>query len=363
MKILYILDHKPTLSETFITNEINSIQQNFHEINLNVFTIRENPLSFTLASFKNMLDFSTYRESLTLPLKLLKLVSIIEEFKPDIIHCHYASAPASVGLWLSKRYNIPYGFTCHARDLFVDAKNLRKKIEKAEYVICISEYNRNYIYENFGRIDNKIYVNYLGVEIPKLPRINLLHKDNIQICTIARSVKKKGVDNAIQMTAYLNEMGYNTTLHYIGNGPEYNNLVKLSTRCGMKGKVIFYGALSNNEAMNILEQCSLFVLLALIDSQGDRDGIPVSFMEAMARGIPVIATAISGIPEIVRNAENGFLVEPDNFQNIENIISQIIQDKKLYETLSINSYNTIKEKFDLKTNIKRLVEILKESSL
>ena len=155
----------------------------------------------------------------------------------------------------------------------------------------------------------------------------------LKIITVARLIKLKKIDLLIQAMEKID----NALLTVIGTGPEEEYLKKLAAKLGSKVK--FLGGLENNDVYEVLKKSDLFVLLTVGDSFG------IVFAEAMSCGLPVIGARAGGVPEIIQEGINGFLVEPNNLESIIEAIKELQNNPNLREEFGENGYRIFNEKF------------------
>src|SRR5262249_54272891 len=147
--------------------------------------------------------------------------------------------------------------------------------------------------------------------------------------------EKKGIDTLIDACALLRHEGIAVELRVIGDGPDRAALVARTGAAALDGYVRFDGALPQEEVARALRACDVFVLPCRRDRHGDMDGIPTVFMEAMATGRPVVSTAISGIPELVRDGETGLVVPPDDAGALAGALARLGRDSGLRQRLAV----------------------------
>jgi glycosyltransferase involved in cell wall biosynthesis len=127
----------------------------------------------------------------------------------------------------------------------------------------------------------------------------------------------------------------------IGDGPLLGELTALAESRGVADVVRFRGACSPEKVLEAYARCSLFALPCRIAADGDRDGLPTTLLEAMARGLPVITTNVIGIPELVRAGENGLLVPPDDPDALAEAVTSVRADAELAARLGREARRTI----------------------
>lgn len=180
----------------------------------------------------------------------------------------------------------------------------------------------------------------------------------LQAC---RFIPKKGLDITIRATASLVAKGLDITLDLAGDGPEHATLKQLAAELGIERRVNFLGFLGNQELLSSLPGYSLFVHPSRITSSGDREGIPNAMLEAMACGLPVVATGHSGIPEAVKDGIEGRLVAQDDAEGLANAITEILSKPSLYAAMSVAARARIISEFSQQSSIDQLCSAYREA--
>lgn len=207
---------------------------------------------------------------------------------------------------------------------------------------------------NFGANKSSIEVVHMGVDVDTFSFSDKELSSPLQLLSVARATEKKGLKYAIK--AILNtEVECHLTL--IGDGSLLPNLKEIVERHDNKHRVSFLGACSPIEVANELKRTDLFLLPSIQDRYGDKEGIPVSLMEAMASGVIVLSTYHSGIPELIENKKTGFLVQEHDSDAISNAILDISKRRDLSE-IRDNARKKIEQSFNSKVLRDDLIKIL-----
>jgi len=280
------------------------------------------------------------------------------------IHAHFASHPAAAAFLIHRLTGIPYSFTAHGSDLHRDQQMLREKIEEAEFVVTISSYNRDFKLRVCGdHIRNKLVLNHCGVDptvfqfIPKDG--NELPATPFSILCIGSLHEVKGQTYLIEACRQMRERGIPLTCHLVGDGPDRNNLVTQTKQAGLTGSVYFHGQKSQTELAPILRLAHVVVAPSVLSQDGRREGIPVALMEAMASGIPVVASRISGIPELVENGRTGLLTPPKDAGALADALTHLYHHPALRLQLRNEARRKILSDFNLQTNAAKLAQRFK----
>lgn len=281
------------------------------------------------------------------------LANLMRSKNIDHIHCHFVSHPTTIGMFLSDLINVPYSFTAHAKDIFVDTFDLERKLDQCKFGVTISDYNRKHLVDVYGRkYKEKIKVIHCGLKFP----VNSINERNstheyLKILAVARMVPKKGLDILIRACSLLKnwEVPFKCTI--VGDGYEKESLMGLVSAENLDDYVAFTGAVPHEDVKSFLLNSDVFVLPCRICKNGDRDGIPVSLMEAMAYKIPVISTNIVGLPELIDHDLNGFLIPQDNFLILAEHLKQLYDDPSLRIKMGENGYKKVYQEFNIRRSV------------
>lgn len=276
------------------------------------------------------------------------------------IHAHFCSHPAATAYTIHRLTGIPYSFTAHGTDLHCDRHMLQQKVAEASSVIGISDYNRNLILEECGQqFASKVHVIHCGVDTAKFtPRslstsFDLGNGPMVLLC-IGTLHEVKGQTYLLQACAKLRELSLEVECHLIGGGPDMDKLKAESKELGIEKHVVFWGLRTRDEIVDHLATADALVTPSVLTQSGQREGIPVVLMEAMASGVPCIGSNLSGIPELLRG-ECGLLPNPRDASSIVDCIKTLYQDAELRRRLATNGRTRVEEEFDLVKNAEKLI--------
>ncbi|MBI1879020.1 MAG: glycosyltransferase [Chloroflexi bacterium] len=273
------------------------------------------------------------------------------------IHAHFADRAAVVALVVSRLLNVPYSLTAHANDIYVSPVLLPEKIANAKFVTTCTAYNKVYLERLIGR---RIELVYHGLDLAGIaPAFRSPGNGQLPLLlSVGQLKEKKGFPYLIKACQLLKFQGYDFRCEIIGEGPTRNELKTLIIALNLQDKVILCGALPNAEVMTKYTRATLFILPCIVAENADRDGIPNVLLEAMASGVPVISTRLSGIPELIEDNVTGVLVDSGDEKQLARAIAKLLDDPQLRGDLAEKGHQFITEKFDVRRNIGRLVELL-----
>ena len=284
----------------------------------------------------------------------------------DHIHAHFAGEASSVAMLASMLTGRPYSFTVHARDVFVTPEFVNEKVVSALSVIATSEYCAKYLFalcslpvEEFSA---KVHVIYLGIPVQEFDKLReqkvaLSSDESPILLTVARLVPKKGHKYLLDALSVLGSRGISAHWTIVGEGPERDSLTERAAELDLSDRIRFVGAADSTHVKSLLAEADLFVLPCIKDSEGDMDGMPVALMEAMAAGVPVISTPISGIAELISDRVNGLLVEPENADALADAIESLVKDQDLCQRLVASARMRVREACDLAAIVREMADV------
>lgn len=276
------------------------------------------------------------------------------------IHAHFAHVPATIAMYAARQLGIGFSFTGHANDLFQQRTLLAEKLRRARFVACISHWHRALYQEAAPEVPaSRLPVIRCGVDIaPAAPELR--RNSPPRILAVGRLVPKKGFDMLVRALGQLRRTGALFAAEVIGDGPERRTLEALIRREGLEGAVKLAGAQAHEAILAALPKADVFVLPCRPDDAGDRDGIPVALMEAMAAGTPVISGDLPAIRELIRHDETGLLVPPGDAAALVEAVRALLSDPDRRGRLAEAGREWVAEEFSAEVNTSRLLAVFAE---
>ena len=294
-------------------------------------------------------------------LRGIQHLDAIRRFDPEFIHSHWATYPSTVALALSKLTGKPWGYTCHAHDIFVDNQLLEAKLTDATLPITISRYNVDYLSEKISPVARqRLQVVHCGVDLPGFA-FRRDGRESSLLLAVGRLDPIKGFDVLLLALAKLAHNGVAFRCVIIGEGPQRAELEQWIAMLDLRDHVELLGARPQAEVRALLHSATAFVLPSTIAADGNRDGIPVALMEAMAVGAPVISTRVSGIPELVDNDISGVLVEGGDADGLATAIERLLGDADLRDCLARSARDVVERDFDAAREASKLLAAMAQS--
>ena len=320
------------------------------------------------------------------------VVNTLVEHNITHIHSHFAHSPTSVAMYASKLSGLPFSFTAHAKDIYTQSpQRLAQKLQEAKFAITCTKYNQVHL-ETVTRsfpapaappkyalapVNNgspvrlpqpgycPIHTIYHGIDLSlfSTPQHIQTPQPPYAILTVARLVEKKGIADILQALHLLFLRNVPFTYTIIGEGPLYESLQQEVARLGLSDFVTFTGTLTHEEVLQHYRNADIFVLGCITAQNGDRDGIPNVIAEAMAMGVPVVATTVSGIPELIEHNRSGLLVPCNAPEALAGAINKLLTNRYLRQTVIDNAEEKVHQVFNNRQLILELGTIFEQNNV
>lgn len=401
-KIAYVMSRFPHLPETFILREMNEMEQLGWTVVLCPIVYQEQATvheeaapwlarAWALPLLSLAILAANGRFFLTQPLRyltiwlrtlgenwrcppfLLRGVALLPKAvyaaarmqteKVQHVHAHYASHPALFAWIVHQLTGIPFSVTVHAHDIFVRTPMLHTKLQDAAFIAAISEYNRDHLAQLLGDwVREKVHIVRCGIDpAAYTPRPPHRRRDRLDMINVGSLQPYKGQQYLIEACALLRRRGIPIRCRIIGEGEERPFLQKLIVRYGLETAVTLLGAQTQQEVARLLPTANCYVQPSVRTPAGKMEGIPVALMEAMACRLPVVATRLSGIPELVRPGETGLLAPPRSARALADALMDIYEDPQRAFALAENGRQRVLKTHRLSTNVAHLSQLLTQS--
>jgi glycosyltransferase involved in cell wall biosynthesis len=275
------------------------------------------------------------------------------------VHAHFALAQTEVAIAISRLLDVPFSFTAHARDIFATPSALEEKIRAASLVVTCTQYNVDHLRRLVPDVPaSRIRLVYHGVEIdspdrPTPPPVAAAASDPV-ILAAGRLIEKKGFDTLIDACAVLRSRAVPFRCRIIGDGPLKGALRRRAADAGVDDAVDFTEWMPSTALRLEMTRATVFAMPSRIANRGDRDGIPNVVLEAMAAGLPVVATSVSGLPEVVADGVTGLLVPPGDPLRLAAALQTMLSDPALRSRVARAATEQLAREFALSASSRRL---------
>ena len=283
-------------------------------------------------------------------------IAALLDGRVDHVHCHFANHPATAGYVVHRLTRIPFSFTAHGSDLHVSQRMLSEKVRAAAFVVAVSDYNRQFIIEACGEeAGRKVEVVRCGVDTSAFrPRKVRSASGSLGIVCVASLEEVKGHAFLLEACRILAAGGVPLTCTLVGSGPLETRLRRQVAACGLDPVVRFAGACTRPQVVDLLRDADVAVVPSVETARGDREGIPVALAEAMCAGLPVVASDLSGIPELVADDRTGLLVPPGDASALAVALRRLSDDAALRERLGLAGRRAVLARYDLVRTVEQL---------
>jgi colanic acid/amylovoran biosynthesis glycosyltransferase len=400
VRVAYVVSRFPHVSETFIVRELDSVSEAGIDIELfSLFSPVSDTVHPVARPWTQRLHRGGARRALAAlgwwlahrPLRLASTVALVcagHRRRPgvavralatvaiacdhartlradpvDRVHAHYATYPALAAWTFHRLLGLSYSFTAHAHDLYVDQSMLARKLADADFVVTISEFNRRFLAAHGGaaRADC-VHVVHCGVD----PRAYRFRR---------RAVPTEGPVRALCVASLQEYKGHAVLLHalaaraalgrleveLVGAGELRDPLERLAAELGLSERVRFAGSLTEQEVLERLDAADLFVLPSIVAANGQMEGLPVALMEALACGVPVVTTRLSGIPELVEDGVTGLLAEPGDADDLAAALERALAEPLAAGERGVRGRAKVEREFDIHVSGARMAALLREA--
>ncbi len=272
------------------------------------------------------------------------------------IHAHFVDRAATVAMVASRLLDSSYSVTAHAREIYVNPVLLKERINQAAFAVTCTEYNRRHLASVVGpEAASRIVRLYHGLDLNSFGGMRPSKRSGSLLLAVAQLMERKGLRYLIDACRLLIDRGHAIQCEIIGAGPLRGELDRLIRQLDLGEVVALVGPQPYSEVINAYRRALAFVLPCIVASDGDRDGIPNVILEAMAAGLPVISTPVSGIPEVVVDGVTGLLVKEADSAAIADAVEQLLAHPDLATRIAEGGAAFVRREFDLNRNVDRLL--------
>jgi glycosyltransferase involved in cell wall biosynthesis len=288
------------------------------------------------------------------------------ELPADVVrlHAHFLHTPAAVARYAALIAGLPWSCSAHAKDIWTSEPwEIGLKLGELDWLVTCTAAGRDHL-RALAPDPDRVALVYHGLDFgrfpapPRLarpPRAGRAADDAVQLLSIGRAVPKKGYATLLVALAEL-PPALHWRLTHIGGGPLGPALQAEATRLGLADRIDWQGPQPQDRVLDALRRADLFVLASRIADDGDRDGIPNVLMEAMSQGLPVLASALPAIGELVADRATGRLVPAGEATALAEALAALIRDPAERARLGAAGFAMVRQKFDMAAGIAALAE-------
>jgi glycosyltransferase involved in cell wall biosynthesis len=270
------------------------------------------------------------------------------------LHGHFCHGVATITWLASRMAGTSYSFTAHAKDIYQADLNpgllLERKMAGARFVATCTCANAAVLRARHLR-PKEVHTIYHGLDtdffVPVASQVADKKKQAPLILAVGRFVEKKGFDQLVEACAILRDQGLSFRCMIVGeNGSAQATIRTLVKDLKLSDHLRLCAPMTQDALRAVYASAHVFALPCQVMDDGDRDGFPNVLAEAMAMGIPVVSTRISGIPELIEDGIHGLLVEPRDARGLAEALRQVIENEALRKQMIASARQRICERFD-----------------
>lgn len=280
----------------------------------------------------------------------------------DRLHAHFIHTPASVTRYAAVMRGIDWSVSAHAKDIWTSPDwELTEKLADCRWAVTCSKSAYEYLGARADKANGLALV-YHGLDLTRFsePAVARASRDGrqmddpVRLLTVGRAVEKKGHDVLIAALAMLpKELSWRWV--HIGGGALLGKLKRQATAAGISDRIDWLGSLPQENVLDHYRSSDLFVLANRVARDGDRDGLPNVLLEAQSQGLACVASAISGVPELIEEGVNGCLIPADDSDGLAVKLRELITDPERRALLGTAGRRTVIERFSFDAAIGQLI--------
>lgn len=291
---------------------------------------------------------------------------LVDEWPRDgnWLHSHFIHTPASVTRYASLMLGIPWTCSAHAKDIWTSPDwELAGKLASARWTVTCTK-------DGFGRLKglaedrSRVHLSYHGLDLARFApppgsrsdRDGSDPREPARLLSVGRAVEKKGYDLLLRALALL-PRDLHWRFEHIGGGDRLPALKQLAAELGVADRVVWKGALAQEDVLAHYRCADLFVLPCRVAADGDRDGLPNVLVEASSQRLACVSTDIAGVPELLSDGVTGLLVQPENPAALAAAISRAIRDPGLRLGLGVAAERRVRQDFDHRSSVRQLKQL------
>lgn len=293
--------------------------------------------------------------------KSMRIARELADWEADHVHAAYAGHPATCAWIIRRLTGIGFSVSSHAHDLFETQALLAEKLPEADFVRTISQFNRSFILRHVPVLaERPPLVIHVGVafDAPEPPPRAL--GGDFRPLYVGSLEGRKGVDLLLEAVARL--AGPPFRLDIVGDGPERGRLEALSARLGLADRAVFHGRLDTRAVQQAMDRASVLVVPSRIGPRNQTEGLPTVIVEAFSRKLPVVATRLTGIPEIVVDGETGLLFPVDDRGALALAMERVRSDPAAAYGMAEAGHALVRREFDQRRNAEALFKLMEAAS-
>jgi len=362
-----IKPNKDAFSETFVQEHINRLPGNKKVLYGGAFPLYDHEGKFLIRSKLGLLSYLFQKRVLKkkdIKVRTNALVNYLKEEKIDVVFVEYGTGGAMV-TEACKIANVPLVIHYHGADV-----HHRKTVEEYlpyykkafAYASALISVSKDMIGEliELGAPKEKIHLASCGVDVTKFPQLDI-SKNGKEFLSIGRFVEKKSPSSVVEAFKIVHDKFPDARLTMVGQGPLFEQTKALIEKLDLQDAINLSGILKTDQIKVLLSKTRVFVQHSVTAKDGDKEGTPVTILEAGASGLAIVSTRHAGIKEAVIDGETGYLVDEHDVAGMANYMIKFAEDIDLAVEMGAKEAEHIRKNYDINDRIKTLTAILKQA--
>jgi colanic acid/amylovoran biosynthesis glycosyltransferase len=289
-----------------------------------------------------------------------RLARIFEEQGIEHIHAPFANGPATAAWVASTLAGIPFSFTGRAVDIHPPDGALKEKIRDSVLVRANTACNVDYLKGLANGDSDKVHLIYNGYPLREFHEAPVKMKPPFQLLSLGRFARFKGYDVLLRAARILRDSGVDFHLTMAGAGPEGLRLRWLRRKLGLTKRVSFPGYVTHDRVSQLFLSSDVFVMPSVIHATGERDGIPNVVMEALLHRVPVVATDLPAVKEVIRDGDTGLVVPAGDPVALAGAIQRMTADRESAVETARRGNERVLDQFNPERNHRKVLELYTE---
>jgi len=362
-----IKPNKDAFSETFIQEHINRLPGNKKVLYGGSFPVYDHEGKYLIRSKLGLLSYLIQKRIFRkkdIKVRTNALVNYLKEQKIDVVFAEYGTVGAMV-TEACRLAGVPLVIHYHGADVHhhkTVAAYLPFYKKAFNYASAFISVSTDMIGElkKLGAPADKIVLASCGVDPTKFPQLNILNTGR-DFLYIGRFVEKKSPESVVRAFEIVVKKFPDAKLWMVGQGPLFEETKKLISALGLEKNITLTGVLKTAQIKALIQESRIFVQHSVTAKDGDKEGTPVTILEAGSSGLAIVSTLHAGIKEAVINGETGYLVPEHDIEGMANYMIKFAADVQLAAEMGAKEAEYIRKNYDIKDRINTLTAILKQA--
>ncbi len=355
VRVGYVLKRFPRLSQTFVLHELLELER--RGVDVVVLAGRDGGEELTHPAVARLRAPVTYVGADAGP-AADAVAAAVAEHGLTHLHAHFAGWAARVADAAGTAAGVPFSLTAHATDIYradVDTTALAGLLSRAAAVVTVTDGNVGVLAAMAPGA--RVVRVYNGVDVTGIAPGPRAADRTRTALAVGRFVPKKGFDDLVRALAVLRAQGADVAVTFVGDGPERGPLTTLASDLGVADLVSMPGSADGEAVAAAMRSAAVLAVPCVVTADGDRDALPTVVIEAMAHGLPVLATDVNGLPEMVEDAVSGVVVPQRSPEVLAAALARLLDDPAGRDALATAARSRAEALFDLRRNVGALADL------